>query len=117
MPITGTTVLREMSFWLKDGSGYDALAEDVRRMNLIVAKGSLKVTSMKWDGNKNLIESRYIQKAFITGHDVAKAFVECEKVLREATGADPDHCFFEGVDRIINDGKNQAEVICWRWGS
>ena len=118
MPLTGTKVVREMEFQLtftvQGVEGYDAPPEDSRQMNKIVAKDTLTVTSTKsYNGAVVLTESRILKKAFITGHDVARAIVECEKVLRGVSGADPDHCFFEGVFAT----RGAEEVICMRWGS
>jgi len=114
MVILGTTVLREMSFVLEEGcKSYHADSEETKKMNKIVAKKNLKVTSTKLVKRIWLTESINIKKAFITGHDCAKAVIECERILRNRTWPDPDHCFFEGFCADIE--KN--EVVCWRWGS
>ena len=120
MVILGTTVLSEMYFVLEEGcKSYHADDEEAKKMNKIVAKKKLRVTSHQWDNVNGgyVTESVDIKKDFITGHDCAKALVECERRVRQKTGPDPDHCFFEGFDRLITGQRNANEAICWRWGS
>ena len=115
MVLTGTTVLRNMCFSLdfnEDYSirGFDVNPEDERAFNKIVAKDSLRISSVSADDHETVI----IQKKFITGFDVAEALVECERVLRERTYPDPDHSFFEG---FVSLRAGSEEVVCMRWGS
>jgi hypothetical protein len=112
MVITGTRVLGEMCFVLDEGCrSYTVEPEDKRMMNLIVATDKLRVTSKRV--YHEFTKSVDIKKAFITGHDVAAALVECERVIRAKKGADPDHSFFEGFLCRTGD----EEVICYGWGS
>ena len=118
MGVTGTTVLREMSFVLDDRCQSYSQDENERvAMNKIVATEALRVTSLKLIVSGEMPEMRKsvdIRKEFITGHDVAKALLECERYLREHTyGHDPDHKFFEGFFAKVGD----KEVVCMRWGS
>ncbi len=111
MGVTGTTVLREMSFILDDGcQSYTQDEEERVAMNKIVATEALRVTSLK---TGELRKSVDIRKEFITGHDVAEALLVCERNLRERTWPDPDHCFFEGFFAM----KGDKEVVCMHWGS
>jgi hypothetical protein len=121
MVILGTKVLGEMGFSLDDGcKSYHADEDQIKMMNKIVGKDILRITSHQWDNVNGgyVTKSVDIKKKFITGHDCAKALVECELFVRQKKGfMDPDHCFFEGFDRIIRGGRNVDEAICWRWGS
>jgi len=113
MVITGTRVLREMYFVLDEGCrSYSAEVDVKRKMNIIVAKDSVRVTSKRL--YHKVTKSVDIRKAFITGHDVAVALVECERLMREERGADPDHCFFEGFFCCC---AGEEELVCIRWGS
>ena len=112
MVLTGTTVVENMSFEMDgDLKGYTCMEEERILMNKIVAKDSLRVTSQK---NKHVSKSILIQKPFITGHDAAKALVECERKLRKKYQiVDPDHVFFEGFCAT----EDNEGVICFRFGS
>ena len=112
MGLTGTTVLRAMRFTLnEDLQTYVVDDEDHCAMNKIVAKGSLRVTSVK---TKKITQSIMIIKDFITGVDVANAIVKCEEFLRNMTWKDPDHMFFEGFGPLRAGDK---EVTVYRWGA
>ena len=106
-----------MSFVLDEGcQSYSQDEEERVAMNKIVATEALRVTSNKLIVSGEMPEMRKsvdIRKEFITGHDVAKALLECERYLRERTWPDPDHCFFEGFFAK----KGDKEVVCMHWGS
>ena len=118
MCILGTTVLRNMSFSLTGQcEGYEVYSDKGRvAMNKIVAKNTLRITTMKrLGGVYDVSKSIDLTKEFITGHDVANALVQCEKSLRSEYGInDPDHCFFEGFLRVE---PGSTELVCFRWGS
>lgn len=112
--VTGTTVLREMSFLPDDEfQSYSQDENEKRAMNKIVATEALRVTSLKTYKGEELRKSVDIRKEFITGHDVAEALLVCERYLRGRTWPDPDHCFFEGFLAEVG----AKEVVCMRWGS
>ena len=107
-------MLREMSFVLEDEcKSYEADEANTKMMNKIVAKKDLRVTATKLVRGEWIAKSVTVKKAFITGHDCAKAVIECERILRNRTWPDPDHCFFEGFG--VNVAEN--EVTCYHWGS
>ena len=104
-----------MGFELDGEGGYEVFFEkDKTAMKKIVAKKSLRVTSEKRFRGKVVSQSINLKKAFITGKDVADAFVKCETILRKHIGKDTDHVFFEG---FVSARAGDKEVKCSRWSS